>query len=45
MQFTLESEENGKLNFVDLTVAKDNNNKKLQFDMYRNCLLYTSRCV
>ena len=33
MRFTLENENNGKLNFLDLTVAKDNN-KMLQFNIY-----------
>ena len=33
IQFTLENEDNGKLNFLDLTVTRNNN--KLQFNIYR----------
>ena len=44
MQFTLESEDNGKLNFLDLTVTKDNN-KKLQTNIYRKADVYKRQSI
>ena len=52
IQFTEEKEKHNKINYLDITITRNNNH--IQYAIYRKptsaniiipCLLYTSRCV